>query len=257
MKILVLGDCHVDDEQDLSRFSLASQLILDHKPEHIVIIGDFLTLNCLSRWDRDKRLKMEGKRYSKEIEAGNISLDMLLNGIDHYNDKRREGKRSLYKPNIVYIEGNHEERLKRYLESDPTFEGFVSIEKDLHLRERNISYIPYREYYYINDIGFTHIPHNKVKPVDGLDVCRKVSAVTVKSTVFGHTHSMNVSNFHKEGQDHLQQILNVGCFISKKEDYVHGRVTEYWRGLVLLDSWKPGRFDIETFSLGRLERLYQ
>lgn len=255
-KVLVVGDAHVDDEQDLDRFSLASKLIMDIMPDHIVLIGDFLTLNCLSRWDKDKRQKMEGKRYYKEIRAGNTALDSMFKDYQEYNDKCRLYKKKLYDPGIIYVEGNHEDRITRYLEHDPTFEGHVSIQKDLKLKERGITWVPYREYHYIEDVGFTHIPHNKVKPVDGMDVCRKVSMVTVKSTVFGHTHSLNISNFHKEGQDHLQQILNVGCFISKKEDYVHGRVTDYWRGLIVLDIWKPGRFDINTYSLGMLERLY-
>lgn len=54
------------------------------------------------------------------------------------------------------------------------------------------------------------------------------------------------------------KILVLGdCHVDDEQDLSRFSLASYWRGLVLLDSWKPGRFDIETFSLGRLERLYQ
>lgn len=258
-KILVIGDAHTsehDTDKDLERFSLLSSLIVDQEPDHIVIIGDFLTLNCLSFWDKDKRQKMEGRRYNKEIENGNIALGLMQNGYLLENDKRRENKKKLYCPTIAYLEGNHEERLRRYLAKDPTFEGIVSVPKNLKLDKRGINWVPYREWHYINDIGFTHIPHGKVKEISGVDICRKAANVTIKSCVFGHTHELHTSCFHVEGMSHLQQVLNCGCFIGKKEEYVHGRVTNYWRGVLMLHNWKPGRFDIDTYSLGLLERMY-
>lgn len=255
-KVIVIGDSHVDDEQELDRFSLASKFIMDHKPDYIVSIGDFLTLNCLSAWDSDKRKRMEGKRYNKEIEAGNIALDLLTEEIIKYNKERKKVKKRQYTPTWVYVEGNHEERLERYLEKDPIFDGTVSIKKDLKLDERGFLFVPYREYYYINDVGFTHIPFNKSSPIGGVDITRKAQSVGVKSCVFGHTHEQHHSHIHKEGMPHLQDTYNCGCFFDKKEDYVHGRVTNYWRGLSLLNIWKPGRFDVDGWSLGRLEREY-
>ena len=255
-KILLIGDSHVDDEQSLDRFDITSDFILDEKPDYIISIGDFLTLNCLSAWDKDKRKKMEGKRYYKEIAAGNDALDRLTAGIEKENERRRKNKEKQYKPELVFIMGNHCDRLDRYLERDPTFEGHVSIEKDLQLYERGFTVIPYREYYYINGIGFTHIPHNKTSPISGADITRKAQMVTVSSVVFGHTHEQHLSHVHKEGMPHLQDTYCCGCFFDKKEDYVHGCMTSYWRGLSILHNWKQGRFDVESWSLGRLERKY-
>ena len=254
--ILTIGDCHVDDEQNLDRFDLLGQFIIDHKPTHIVIIGDFLTLNCLSAWDKDKRKRMEGRRYASELDAGNIALDKMLSYMVQYNKWRTKNKKRKYSPTMYYLEGNHEDRLNRYFEYDPTFEGRVGIEKDLFLKERGFEFIPYREYVYIGGIGFTHIPFNKTSPISGIDITRKAQLVTVNSVVFGHTHEEHLSHVHKEGMPHLQDTYCCGCFLSKKEDYVKGRVTNYWRGISLLTNWKKGRFDINTHSLGRLERLY-
>lgn len=255
-KILVVGDAHVTNNQDLSRFDILGQFIIDKKPSHVVLMGDFLTLNCLSSWDLSKRAKIEGRRYSLECTAGNSALDKSFSPMLAYNKIRKERKKKLYTPEIFFIEGNHEDRLNRYLDTDPTFHGMVSIQKDLKLDERGIAWIPYREYHYINGIGFTHVPFNKYKEISGLDITRKAQGVTVSSVVFGHTHEWHVSNRHCEGMDHLQQTLNCGCFFTDHEDYVHGRMTNYWKGLMLLHSYKHGRFDLETFAMGRLERMY-
>lgn len=254
--VLTIGDTHIDDKQDLSRFDLLSKFIMDKKPEVIVITGDFLTLQCLSAWDMNKRQKMEGKRYSKELEAGNKALDMMTAGIRKYNTRRRRLLKTEYKPEIVYLEGNHEDRLTRYLEKDPTFEDTVSIPKDLKLEEREITWVPYRTYHYIDNVGFTHIPFNKAREIGGINITRKASQVTVSSVVFSHTHNQEVGHIYKEGMPHLQDIYCAGCFFETIEDYMSGRVTEYWRGLSLLHIWKPGRFDVESYSLGRLNRMY-
>ena len=255
--ILAIGDCHVGLDKSLDRFDLVSNLIWDRKPDYIVIMGDFMDMDCLSRWDKDKRQKMEGRRYYKEIAQGNEALDRLFRSVMEGKTKARRSKRKSYFPGIIYLEGNHEERLRRYLEYDPTFEGHVTIPKDMCLKDRGILWVPYREYYYINDIGFTHIPHNKIKPISGIDVTTKaMKECTTKSVVFGHTHELAMSNRHVEGMPHLQQSLNVGCFIDRRFDYTRGKVTNYWRGVILMYAWKPGRFDINTFSLGELERVY-
>ena len=255
-RILVVGDCHIDDDQDLTRFDLLSKLILDQQPTHIVLIGDFLTLNCLSAWDMDKRKSMENKRYRTEIEAGRDALGRFIIPLELYNIDRRKQKKKQYEPELVYMMGNHEDRLTRYLENDPTFDGFVSIERDLCLTDLGFKVVPYRAWYEINDIWFTHIPHNEVRPVTGKLHIHRASETTVNSIVYGHTHKLELLNRHVQGMEHLQQILNCGCFFEKHEPYVDGRVTHYWKGVVLLNNYKPGRFDMETWSIGRMRRTY-
>lgn len=256
MKILCIGDCHVTDNQDLHRFELAGQLIWDEKPDKVVVMGDYMTLQCLSAWDKDKRKQMEGRRFGLEVAAGNEGLDLLTGKVEAGLKRAKRAKKKGYSPEWIYLEGNHEERLERFFEKDPTFEGYVSIPKALRLKQRGFQWVPYREYWWCNDIGFTHIPFGKGREISGVDITRKAQQVVVKSTVFAHTHEWHVSNLHRMGQSSLQQVLNVGCFFEEHEDYVKGRMTNYWKGLQLLHSYKPGRFDVTTYSLGRLRRMY-
>jgi len=256
MLILPIGDAHISAEDDLERFKYLSKFIVDKKPDVICFMGDFLTMDALNFFDKDKRKKLEGKRYKKEIDKGNEALDIIFFDLLELQEKQRQQKLKIYKSEIYYLEGNHEYRISRYLDIDPTFEGLIGIEQDLKLKERNIKFIPYREYLDLNGISFTHIPFNKCKEISGVNITRKISQALYTSCVFAHVHSMEYESFKRHGQSDLQQILSVGCYFEKHEDYVHGRITEYWKGLVLLDSFKSGRFDIQTFSLETLKGKY-
>lgn len=244
-KILVIGDAHVTNGQSLRRFKWLNKLIKSRKDlTHVYIMGDFLTLNSLSAWDKDKRLLMEDRRLFKEIEAGNQALDILLDGINP-------------KIVIVYQEGNHEDRLTRYTQihselADRTF----SIPSLLRLSSRGIKWIPYRSYSVQGGIHFTHIPFGKAKEISGKDICSKAELVTTASVCFAHTHELHTSCVHKHGMKHLQQIFNAGCFFEKEEDYVEGKMTNYWKGVSILTNYSFGRFDIETISMHRLQVEY-
>jgi hypothetical protein len=254
--ILPIGDCHVTDGQDLSRFDLLGEFILEHKPMIILLMGDFLTLECLSFWDRNKKKKMEGRRYNNEIKAGNEALNRMLGPLKALQRRQAKNKQRQYRPELVYLMGNHEERLTRYLDSDPTFDGLVSIEEDLKLWERGFLVLPYKSYYMVNGLHFTHIPFNKAREISSVNICRAAQDVCVGSTIFGHTHELNISNIHRAGQKHLQQILNCGCFFEETEEYAQGHLTNYWRGVCLLDNYKEGRYDINSYSIGHLRRIY-
>ena len=242
-KILVIGDAHVTNGQSLRRFQWLNKLLRSRKDiTHVYIMGDFLTLNSLSAWDKDKRLLMEDRRLFKEIEAGNTALNLLFDNVDTSKIK------------IIYIEGNHEDRLTRYTQvhSELSHETFT-IPSLIHLSSKGIRWVPYRSYSVEGGIHFTHIPFGKAKEISGKDICSKAELVTTASVVFGHTHELHTSCVHKHGMKHLQQIYNAGCFFEKEEDYVEGKMTNYWKGVSILTNYSYGRFDIETISMHRLQ----
>lgn len=245
-KILVIGDAHVTNGQSLRRFDWLAHYIKSVEDlTHVVIIGDFLTFNSLSAWDRDKRLLMEGRRLSKEIEAGKSAIEKIT-------ERAKESGTA-----CVYIEGNHEDRLTRYITTHPELAGDnFTVPSMLSLESLGWEWVRYRSYKIINGIHFTHIPFGKAKEISGKDICSKAELVTTSSVVFGHTHELHTSCVHKHGMKHLQQILNVGCFFEQDEEYVEGKMTNYWRGVILLTSNSYGRFDFEATSMSTLRDRY-
>jgi hypothetical protein len=161
MKTLVIGDAHVKPDENLVRFEWASSLIIDERPDNIVIIGDFLAMDSLCYWDRNKRLTLEGRRYARDIHWGQLALDTLFSSLTKEQDKKRDQHKAMYKPFCVYLEGNHEFWVKRYVEEYAEFEAYLDVQHDLGCPRRNIQYIPYRDDININGVLSTHVPINK------------------------------------------------------------------------------------------------
>lgn len=259
MRTLVIGDAHIQAGQVLLRFKALGQWILDNFPENIVIMGDFLDMQALSAWDKNKRLTMEGRRYKEEIDAGNVALDLLLRPIAAYNTERKAQRKRPYAPHLVYLSGNHEYRLDRYLEEHAELEGQLDYIRELKLRERGFIHIPYREYHYIGGVGFTHIPiGGNGKAMSGAisTQVKNVLQAHAHSVVYGHTHRLAVTGEHRLGAPHYNQVLSCGCFFEHVDEYVKGAKTDYWRGVIVLDHYSENRFDIETLALSKLMKMY-
>lgn len=244
---LVIPDCHVGPDQDLSRFTKLNALILDKKPTNIVFMGDFVTLESLSNWDLNKAGVMEGRRYRLDIEAGLEALKLTLNNV-----------KQSYDPTIIYIHGNHETRLDRYIEGKPELKEHLDLNKDLKLKEFGIDIIvPYREYYVIEGVQFTHSPMNAAnQALSGKFAIHRASEMTQNSLVFAHSHRKEYVNFYRHGSDDIVQVMMCGAFFEHTDSYAYGGLNAYWRGCMILNHWKSGRFDAEEFSLERLQLLY-
>jgi len=249
---LVIGDCHTDPSQlkndGLRRFRWLNKLILDKLPDRIIIMGDFTSFSSLSAWDKDKRRKIEGRRYEKDIDVANQALDLLLADIDVFQEDKTD---------LIFLKGNHEEWLDRYIDIDPTFDGLHSVEKDMELFERGFKVIKYKEDYVHKGMSFTHVPiMANGKPVGGKYATNKALEVYSNSVCFGHTHNFDVAAVHRKNSQSLQQAINCGCFFEHIDEYAQGSMTNYWRGVLLLDHYDTNRADIEQVSLGRLKRIY-
>jgi hypothetical protein len=241
---LVVGDVHVSAGQDVSRGKLLGCAINDLRPDRVVFIGDLLTLDSLSAWDKDKRKKMEGRRYQKDIDAGKRFLANVYSSGGH---KCKE---------YILTEGNHEDRLWRYLDGQPLFDGAVDYREDLGITDLGWKYVPYKEHYVYKGVYFTHVPINEAgRPVGGDSACKRALGIYQHSVVFGHTHKLASVAVHRTGSAHLNQALNVGCFFEHVDDYALGSLTSYWRGIVLLDHYKTGRFNWSPISLGKLRKF--
>lgn len=241
-KILVIGDSHVEQGQNLSRFSALGNFISKNPIDAVVSIGDFATVESLSAWDKDKRKQMENRRYEKEISACNEALDRL-------NIPKRVEK--------IYIEGNHEDRAKRFIDYHPELEGKISIRKDLDLDNRGWLWVPYKSNHTINGVSFTHVPiSGNGKPISGVDVCGKALKLYHNSVVFGHNHGLYHSMEHRQNAPHLNQALSVGCFFEHVAEYALGSKTDYWRGVVVLDIYHKNRFNFTCISLSTLKQQY-
>jgi len=243
MKVLVIGDSHVDENQKLDRFTALNNVIKNTEGlTHVISIGDFLSLNALSGWDRNKRLLMEDRRYHLEIRAGREALEQMQYGLEDTD------------LTWIYVEGNHEDRATRYCEEHPEMQGTVDVRAGLKLDNRGWKWVPYKTNYNLNGVSFTHIPINGAgKAIGNPNVAHKALQLYHNSVVFGHTHTLDIAGLHRQNAPHLNQALSVGCFFEHIDEYAKGSMTNYWRGVVILDMYSRNRFDIHTMSMSQVK----
>ena len=256
---LVIPDAHVGPEQDLSRFAMLGQLIVDRRPDRIITMGDFVSLESLSNWDLNKSGVMEGRRYQNDIAAGNMALDLLFFQLRNLQDKQRRLKERVYKPRIVYIYGNHEDRLVRYLETRAELKEHLNLDDDLNLLDHGFhDIIPYRQGIEFDGVNFTHSLMNMAnQAVSGRYAIHRAAEMTAKSLVFAHSHRRENVNYYRHGADNILQILMCGAFFEHVDDYAYGGLNAYWRGVNILTHWAEGRFDVEEISIERLRNTYE
>lgn len=247
---LVIPDCHVTNDTDLSRFTFVSKLIERRRPDTILLGGDFADMLCLNSFDKNNKLAIEGRRLKLEIDAVNEALDKLLSFKKIVKD---------YTPRLIYLEANHEFRISRYVENNPALEGVISTELSFKLKERGFEFIPYKKFVEIEGVLATHVPLlNNGLGISGKYACQKAADLTSKSLIFFHTHTIGQFFHKRHGSDDLIQIYNPGCFFdgvvgSYAEDISHADTPS----ISILTHYKPGRFDIEQISLDRLKEQYK
>lgn len=177
------SDVHVPFH-DRNAVALLCKFLRDHKPNYLVINGDFMDCWDISRFDRTPR---KGPLLKDEFK---MAHDLLA-----------EFRKIVPKARIVYVAGNHELRLRKYvIQNAKELHGIegLSIQEQLHLKDLNIEYVDFPEQVTSFDhnfvkIGELFIGHfNKLAKSAGYTAKALLDDLGV-SFIQGHGHKFGVS----------------------------------------------------------------
>jgi predicted phosphodiesterase len=137
-KILLISDVHVP-YHDKKAFDLVLKVGKTLKVDKVVIGGDFIDNYSVSSHDKDPNRAL---KLDVEVEETIKELNRV---------------KSIGAKENIFIGGNHESRLERYLmQKAPELYNIVSTEKILKLKELGFQYIPYKKIYKIGKLAITH-----------------------------------------------------------------------------------------------------
>lgn len=245
---LAIGDCHVQQADDLVRFTLLNKLIKQRRPDKIIFIGDLIEMDSLSSFAKPGSKEKENKRLQQELHQARLAIQITLRSLP-----------KKYNPEIYFCEGNHEYRLQRFYDENPIFENLISLPHWLEntLGSRNATWIPYGRYANVDGVFYTHIPFRNGYPIASVvNTTGAALQLVDSSVVFGHTHRLEAKQALRVGTFKLITALNIGCYFEHVPKYVEKSNPHWWRGVVLLTVYSPGQFDYETISLTQLKALY-
>jgi hypothetical protein len=82
---------------------------------------------------------------------------LLQDEVDNANERLDELDTILPKARKIFIAGNHEDRLDRYIaHRAPDLFGMVTTAQLLNLKKRGWEYVPYREHIKVGHVYYTH-----------------------------------------------------------------------------------------------------
>ena len=128
LKILVIPDTQVKYGDPTDHLTACGNYIVEKKPDVIVHIGDHWDMKALSSFDTSKQL--EGKRVLIDLEAGYVGMDLLMKPLIDYNLANPNNQ---YHPRLECCLGNHEVRLERYINNNPTLSGILEYPREFRL----------------------------------------------------------------------------------------------------------------------------
>lgn len=208
-KVVLLPDIHYPHYEQRV-MDAVDEFIIDYEPDELVYMGDQISLDCISFWNKRKPLLKEGQRLLKDFEGFNKQI--LIN---HENITGPETKR-------VFMIGNHEQRIEWYNQEHPELEGFVDLERHLQLEARGYEIIPYNEIYQLGKLSVIHGYYwNKYHAVKTLEAFEG-------NVVYAHVHNpqmyAKVSPIDRKG---YHTATSLGCLCNIKPDY-HKNAPNFW-----------------------------
>ena len=161
-RLFFIPDTHIPYE-DKRAVALMFDALEHFKPDTVVIMGDWIDCLAVSHWSKDPRRA--------------LTLDQEVEKAGQYLDRIEAAKK-------IYIAGNHEDRLQRYLqEKAPQLLPFCDIPSLLELDRRGWQYVPYKS---STTIGKIHLTHD-VGSAGRYNVFKTLDSFQA-SVVTAHTH---------------------------------------------------------------------
>lgn len=251
-KHLVLPDCQIRPGDDLSFLGCIGRFIVDKKPDIIINLGDFADMPSLSSYDKGKR-SFEGRRYRADIEVVHRGMETLLEPLDSFNKRAKEGHRERYNPKKVLLYGNHCHRIARVTEEDSKLEGTIGLE-DLRYKEYGWEVYDFLEVVVLDGVAYSHY---FVTGVAGRPAATAAAQLrrTNMSCVAGHQQGLQIHTGYRADGKRLTSIIAGSCY-QHNEDYLGPQGNKHWRGVLMLHEVKDGEFDLMPVSLEYLVKKY-
>lgn len=203
----------------------------------------------LSEYDKGKK-SYEGRRYKADIEAGHTGMGELLGPIVEFNRRQRRNKKQQYLPRMVFLLGNHEQRIARAVDKDPILEGTIGYH-DFKLEEYGWEVHNFLDTVEIDGVYYSHYFYNPMtgKPYGG-KASQRLNNIGFSFTM-GHQQGKDIAEKHLANGKTLRGLV-VGSFYQHDEEYKGPQGNSHFRGCIMKHEVKDGNYNLMELSLDYL-----
>ncbi len=247
---LVIPDIHANPEHNNDRADLLAKLIIDLRPDVVVNLGDQWDMASLSGYDKGKK-SFEGRSVARDIDSGREFSERMWNPV------RKTKKRFPYR---IFLEGNHEERIRRVVNTSRELDGWLST-KDLEIERWYDEFIPYNGntpgVVNIDGINYAHYFVSGVmgRPIGGEHPAYSLLTKEFVSCTCGHIHVVDWCERTTVGGSKIYGCI-AGCFIDQTISWAGEIQKLWWPGVIIKRNVENGSYDPEFVSLAALRKEY-
>lgn len=218
---------------DPKALAVVEKYMANHKWDIYLNLGDFMDFDCISDFNKNKPRLVEGKRLYRDYDIANEVLDRHQAIIRKKNPKAR----------FVLLEGNHEERMVRYLDSFPQLEGLFEVPIGLRLEERGFEWIESWSAGKVFTVGHANFIHGQY--INRYHASKMVDTYS-EPIFYGHTHDMMCFPKLLKAQGKIIVGQSLGCLCEYNQSYMKGKPSNWQQGFGVFYFLPNGNFTYYT-----------
>jgi hypothetical protein len=253
MRHLVIPDTQCKPGNSFNHLTWVGKYAADKKPDVIIHLGDHWDMPSLSIYDVGKK-SFEGRTYHADIEAGHEGMQALLAPIKEEQARLKRNKEKQWNPRMVFLLGNHEERIQRAIESDRKLEGLIGYH-DFKLDEYGFECYPFLQPVVIDGVAYCHYFTSGVM---GRPVSSPALMLSKKhmSCVMGHVQDRGIAYARRADGKRMTGLFGGICY-THDEGYLTPQTNGSWSGIWMFNEVEDGAFDELPVSLSYLKERYE
>lgn len=229
----IINDIHLPF-QDNRAINIALNCLLDVNVDYLLLNGDILDCQSVSRFHRDVNFR----DVNNDIHKGNRFLDYLQSKFSK----------------IIFKEGNHETRIRKYIALHSPELGNLDnlkIENMLRLEQRGIQFIDHRGYV---KAGKLNIIHGDELPGGGYHIAWNKIMKAGTDVAFGNFHKTQNAQKVIQFKNEVIRGYSIGCLCGLNPEYL--KWNEWNNGFAYVEVQKDGNYNFHNIKIINYKVVY-
>lgn len=229
-----------------------SHAIVEYLPDVIWNAGDWWDLPSLSKHENPGSIHLEGTRVRDDIDFGNEQYEILVAPMEKEIARREKHHMRRWNPERHFLFGNHEHRLTRAVAQTPQFEGILSLDD---MKTPGFQRHPFLEIVESDGIWFSHYFSNTLSGrAIGGSIDNRLNKIG-NSFVQGHQQGRLYGSRQFPGKVERHGLV-AGSFYLHDEHYRDAQSNGEWRGVVVMNEVRDGKYDVMPLSMDYILRRF-